>query len=258
MKKLVRIGMAIGLIVSMITPTYAYNNNEIEIISGDGSFDNPYVLADYDNEIGEFIINNYEEKKGSGGDNENARSVQIFTSSTVANSSKSVADPGSYWYRTSGGGSVNYNGSMVFVLIDYTNHSQMGDMCAQALKGGVQSALRSIISNNYNTTTAKNTLKNLGISNNLIISGLLPAIGYAADTYGGLTDFGSLSSAIQNEILADTQLNDHHLMTVHYKTAYNGAWYLHCTIEESMFKTFPQIPKEAYGVGTYANRTRIS
>ena len=257
MKIMIKISVVLSLIIAMIIPISAYDN-EVEIISGDGSFENPYILADYNNEVGEFIINNYESKKGSNEGSAGTYSTQIFTSSTLADSSKSVADPGSYWYRTGGGGTTNTNGTMVFVLIDYTNHSQMGDLCAEALKSNVRSALSTIVSSSYSTSAAKSLLRGLGITNKLIIGGLLPAIGHAAVVYGGISTYASFSTALSDEVLADTQLHDHHLMTVHYKTSYNGAWYMHCLIEESMFKTFPQIPKSTYGTGTYVNSTRIS
>ncbi len=250
MRKILSLGVAI--LVAFFSTNCIGANNDF-IVGGDGSFDNPYILKDENNKIADYINKNYEEKKQQ----KYSRSTQIFPASTKVDTSKTIANPGSYWRRTSGGGSTSTNGSMVFTLIDYTNWNQMGDMCANALKGNVQSTLRDIAASSYSATTAKSLLTKLGITNSVVISGFLPAIGYAAAVYGGITSISSFTSAVNNRALADAQLNRHNLMSVHYRTSYNGAWYSHSRVEEGTRLSNPQIPQSMYGVGKYTNSTRI-
>lgn len=250
--------MCIGCLSINNCKALDFNNDNVVIVAGDGSFENPYILEDNDNEIIRFIENNYESKKCQLNMEETSTyGLQIFTGSTQVDTSKTIKYPASYWYRTSGGGSIAYNGSLVFQLIDYTHYSLVGDMLSDAVLGTVKSTLNSIIVDSYDSDKAIKALTSLGISNSIVIGSLLPGIGYAAAVYGGITSLKSLSEAVELEILATAYKERHHVMTVHYKTSYNGAWYLHSTIEEAQTQDNPQIPKNAYGTGKFENEPRI-
>lgn len=227
------------------------------IIAGDGTFENPYILKDENNEIAKFINKNFDEKMYNANQGI-TRSAQIFTGCMNVDKGKTIADPGSYWKKTSGGQNTTVNGNMVFSLIDYTNWSQMGDMCAHALKGDVKSALKSIAASSTSSATAKSKLVNLGVKASTVISGFLPAIGFAAGVYGGISTYTSYSTALSGNTLADAQLNKHYVMTVHYKTAYQGSWYAHSRVEEGTTRSNPQIPHSRYGIGTFVAKTRLN
>ena len=236
---------------------FALETNDF-IIAGDGSFDNPYILKDDKNEIAEFINKNFEEKMYGKKTNHNiTKSPQIFTGCMDVDKGKTIGTTGSFWKKESGGQNTSVNGNMVFSLIDYTNWNEMGDMCAHALKGDVKSALKGIAASSISSATAKSKLTKLGIKSSTAVGGFLPAIGFAAAVYGGITTYTSYSGALSNEVFADAQLNKHYIMTVHYKTAYQGAWYSHSRVEEGTTKSNPQIPHSRYGIGSFTTKPRI-
>lgn len=239
------------LICNSVVSINANEYDEVIIIDGDGSFDDPYEIVDNNNEIIEFINENY--------DRINAQSNQrgLSSGSTTVNTSITISSTGAYWDYTGGGGSVAYNGTLVYTLIDYINHSKLGDMCALALLSNTRSAL-GLANNTTNVNTAVDYLVNASIDEAVARYGMLPGIGFAATVYGGIKMLSTFISAAEDGILAGAQLNRKHLMIVHFKTSYNGSWYKYSRIEEATYKDYPQIPQSAYGNGDFENSGRLS
>lgn len=256
MKKILIIFLTLMMTLTLYIPNVYAQNNEVIILSGDGTFENPYEIEDNDNEIVEFINQNYERLNSNClGD---ITPYGLSSSSTTVDNNTTISSSGAYWRYQSGGGTTVNNGSLVYTLIEYVPHSKMGDMCALALKGAtIQNSLRNA-SNASSTSAAKQELAKVGISSTLSVVGFLPGIGYLASAYGGISMCSTFITACNNDVLANTQLNQHHLMIVHFKTSYQGSWYKYSRVEESTTKTHPQIPQNAYGVGKFTNSSRLS
>lgn len=256
MKKIIISILACLLLINVFIPeVYATEKDEVIILDGDGSFDNPYIIEDNDNEIIKFINNNYDKLNSSNPDVANP--LGLSSASTTVDTSKTISSSGAYWKYTSGGGTTATNGSLVYTLIEYVPYSKMGDMCALALKSNVQSSLRSAAVSTT-VSAAKSILSKVGITNTLAATGFLPGVGFLAAAYGGVSMANTFITACNNNVLADTQLHKHHLMIVHFKTSYNGSWFLYSRVEESTTQTHPQIPiAKYYGNGTFTNSSRI-
>ncbi len=233
-------------------------NDDSYIISGDGSFENPYVIDRNLNPELAAVLDSYaiQHIDSKVADLSKGTTISCFEN-TILTQYFDSSNNGGVWVYTSGGGNGATNGQIVMKHIEYIGYNYSHDLAYQINTANNQSSIINLAITilGYSVNGALAYLNSVGYTGNLakgIVS--LSGISSLVNGFSTSSTISAFSSSYNSQVVIDADYDYKGFIIYEYVTSYNGSWYYASNYEE--WYNYPYIykPATAYGTGTTIKR----
>lgn len=224
------------------------NMSDRIILSGTGTFDDPYILNGVDNEISRALhvqyLNSQYSKNRSGNYN-------------IALSGKSynVGNSGGRWVYKSGGNSLSYNGSCVYLHVDYIGASATDTIFNKMTDSGSKDVIIGAVGEVASYYGLKGALVKLGFSA-AVSAGISSFVGAGFVGYSIASGLSTLANSTKFNILKEADSKNQGFVSISFKTSYNGSWYYHNEVDTWNTYPYAKEPAKSFGTGTFTSGYR--
>lgn len=208
------------------------------VVSGSGTFEDPYVFESLDNQyslmFNEIVKDSIIQKPFD--------TRHQFTASLTGDEYYNQTNGGE-WHYSYGGGSVGTNNSFVYVTINYVNEKDTENTYVALTNPSLKDIIYSSVRDNAFELMIEKVTEKAG-----------KTMAKAVYNFFSVIPVVEIINSSTLDELGMAVYNDNGSLVVKYKFSYNGAWYYNIVSVE--WDTYPTaiLPGTAYGVGNYKSR----